>query len=191
MATRTIIVDDLDDTSPAVTYYFTYEGLQYEIDLSPEHASEFYDALKPYLDRARPVIELGNVAGMVHPSMLDGTKLSTKTKENSNHEVTTITIKDDDFEVPPAWDGGWTRTPPNASGDTKRAYARLRAAIRKWGERVNAKSKRGPRFDVNSYGHLPFDLVRAFEQAANVPDVFHGYPVTVRELDEVAGYALT
>src|SRR5512135_1883336 len=49
------LVDDLDGSSAAATVRFGYDGRDYEIELSEEHAAEFDEFLAPYLEHARRV----------------------------------------------------------------------------------------------------------------------------------------
>jgi hypothetical protein len=49
-----IVRDDLDGSADASTVYFTWQGKDYEIDLTDEHLAELTDALQPYVDAARP-----------------------------------------------------------------------------------------------------------------------------------------
>ena len=54
---RTIVelLDDFDGTSSATTVDFSFEGVQYEIELSDEHLEEMREYLAPYIDHARKV----------------------------------------------------------------------------------------------------------------------------------------
>jgi nucleoid-associated protein Lsr2 len=52
---RTIIVtDDLDGSSPAEPVQFTYDGVNWEIDLSAKNREKLQKALQPFLDKAHP-----------------------------------------------------------------------------------------------------------------------------------------
>lgn len=56
MATRTIIVvtDDLDHSRDNVgTYRFTFEGVEYEIDLSPHNLAQMREAFAPFIEAGR------------------------------------------------------------------------------------------------------------------------------------------
>ena len=61
MAQKVVVqlVDDLDgspiEDGSGSTVSFAIDGTNYEIDLSDDHASEFRDALSPYLQAARRV----------------------------------------------------------------------------------------------------------------------------------------
>jgi hypothetical protein len=56
MATRVILIDDLDGESEAdESLDFALQGDRFEIDLSGKHAAEMRDVLQPYLDAARKV----------------------------------------------------------------------------------------------------------------------------------------
>src|SRR5512142_3144770 len=49
------LVDDLDGSPAAATVRFGYNGRDYEIELSEEHAQELDEFLAPYLEHARRV----------------------------------------------------------------------------------------------------------------------------------------
>jgi len=50
---RTVIVtDDLDGSSPAEPVQFTYDGVNWEIDLSAKNREKLQKALQPFLDKA-------------------------------------------------------------------------------------------------------------------------------------------
>lgn len=59
MARQSIIqyIDDLDNTpiseSELSEVHFSYQGVDYVIDLGPKNASALYEALKPYIAHAR------------------------------------------------------------------------------------------------------------------------------------------
>lgn len=55
MATQTILSDDLDGSTKGnvQTLYFTYGGVNYEIDLSDDNAGKFHDAINPFVEKAR------------------------------------------------------------------------------------------------------------------------------------------
>lgn len=57
MATVTMIsrVDDIDGSANAESVAFAFEGVTYEIDLSPENARKLGDALAPYIKHGRRV----------------------------------------------------------------------------------------------------------------------------------------
>jgi hypothetical protein len=55
MAREVVITDDLDGSPNAKTITYTFEGQEYEIDLSEENIEKLREALKPYLDKSRPV----------------------------------------------------------------------------------------------------------------------------------------
>ena len=48
-----VLVDDIDGTDASETVGFALDGVDYEIDLSDEHAAELREALSP-VRRARP-----------------------------------------------------------------------------------------------------------------------------------------
>lgn len=47
--------DDLDGSPAHHTVDFSFRGRAYEIDLSTDHAEEFFLAIEKYVDAARPV----------------------------------------------------------------------------------------------------------------------------------------
>ena len=48
-----VLVDDIDGTDAAETVSFALDGVDYEIDLSEEHATELREALSLYVGYAR------------------------------------------------------------------------------------------------------------------------------------------
>ncbi|MCI2264762.1 histone-like nucleoid-structuring protein Lsr2 [Sediminivirga luteola] len=52
---KVILIDDLDGGEAAETVRFGLDGVDYEIDLSQQHAEELRGALSPYLGKARRV----------------------------------------------------------------------------------------------------------------------------------------
>ena len=48
-----VLVDDIDDTEAAETVSFALDGVDYEIDLSEDHAKELRDALGIYIGHGR------------------------------------------------------------------------------------------------------------------------------------------
>ncbi|WP_283139209.1 histone-like nucleoid-structuring protein Lsr2 [Rhizohabitans arisaemae] len=55
MAKKTVVVDDLDQTSGAETVYFALDGVTYEIDLNEGNASKLRNALTPFIEKGRKV----------------------------------------------------------------------------------------------------------------------------------------
>lgn len=57
MATRTLtrLVDDIDGAEADETIRFTFDNIQYEIDLSKQNAANFRKAVGEYIDHARKV----------------------------------------------------------------------------------------------------------------------------------------
>ncbi len=53
VVTTTEFIDDLDGGSAAGTVSFSFDGTNYEIDLSKKNRTAMEKALKPYLDHAR------------------------------------------------------------------------------------------------------------------------------------------
>lgn len=47
------LVDDIDGSPATATIEFTFDGKNYVIDLSEQHAAEFNEALAPYIEHAR------------------------------------------------------------------------------------------------------------------------------------------
>jgi hypothetical protein len=52
---HTLLTDDVDGGEAAETVRFALDGVEYEIDLSEEHARELRDALTVFVDAARRV----------------------------------------------------------------------------------------------------------------------------------------
>jgi hypothetical protein len=53
--TTTTITDDLDGTKDATEVAFTYNGVDYTIDLGKKNAAAFEKALKPYIEAGTKV----------------------------------------------------------------------------------------------------------------------------------------
>lgn len=53
MAKKISVVDDIDGTEPAVEKTFSYDGVDYEIDLAAANITKLERALKPFIDAAR------------------------------------------------------------------------------------------------------------------------------------------
>lgn len=47
------LIDDIDGTPATTTIEFTFDGKNYIIDLSEQHADEFNKTLAPYIEHAR------------------------------------------------------------------------------------------------------------------------------------------
>lgn len=47
--------DDLDGSKTHHTVDFSFRGRAFEIDLSTDHAAEFFEAIEKYIEAARPV----------------------------------------------------------------------------------------------------------------------------------------
>lgn len=47
------LIDDIDGSPATATIEFTFDGKNYVIDLSEQHADEFNKALAPYIEHAR------------------------------------------------------------------------------------------------------------------------------------------
>jgi hypothetical protein len=54
MARTEIITDDLDGSADAQPYEFTWDGVTWTIDLADKNRKKLEEALRPYLDKARP-----------------------------------------------------------------------------------------------------------------------------------------
>lgn len=52
MATRTVLVDDLDGGDAEVTVAFAVNGESFSLDLSQKNADKFYAALRPWIEAA-------------------------------------------------------------------------------------------------------------------------------------------
>jgi hypothetical protein len=50
---QTLFIDDIDGGAAAGTVRFALDGVEYEIDLSTEHAEELHSALGKYIGHAR------------------------------------------------------------------------------------------------------------------------------------------
>ena len=53
MASKTIIVDDLDGSEGAQTIQFSIQGSDYEVDLTDSNVAKLQEALEPYVKVAR------------------------------------------------------------------------------------------------------------------------------------------
>lgn len=53
MATRTILVDDIDGTDADLTIAFVINGDAYTLDLSKANSEKFYRDIEPYIKAAR------------------------------------------------------------------------------------------------------------------------------------------
>ena len=58
--TRVIVTDDLDGSEGARTVSFSIEAGSYEIDLTDANVDKLYQALDPFLSKARKVSGRGN-----------------------------------------------------------------------------------------------------------------------------------
>ena len=54
MARTVIITDDLDGSQDAEPYEFTWDGVTWTIDLAETSRKKLEEALRPYLEKARP-----------------------------------------------------------------------------------------------------------------------------------------
>jgi len=55
MASKTIVVDDLDGSEGAQTIQFSIQGSEYEVDLTDSNVARLHEALEPYVKVARKV----------------------------------------------------------------------------------------------------------------------------------------
>jgi nucleoid-associated protein Lsr2 len=55
MAREVIYTDDLDGSPNATTITYSFDGQEYEIDLSEANLEKFRESLKPYLEKSRIV----------------------------------------------------------------------------------------------------------------------------------------
>jgi Lsr2 len=55
MAQRVMLVDDLDGSEGAETITYSFDGQEYEIDLSKENADKLRSMMQPYIDASRTV----------------------------------------------------------------------------------------------------------------------------------------
>lgn len=53
MATKTILIDDLDGTEAEVTIAFVIQGNRYSIDLSHQNSKKFWAAIDPFIKAAK------------------------------------------------------------------------------------------------------------------------------------------
>lgn len=53
MAKTVVLTSDMSGDTPARTYTFAWDGIGFEIDLTPDEARVFSEALLPYLEKAR------------------------------------------------------------------------------------------------------------------------------------------
>jgi hypothetical protein len=54
MARTVVITDDLDDSQPAEEVRFSWDGVEWSIDLGEANRKRLQDALQPFLDKAHP-----------------------------------------------------------------------------------------------------------------------------------------
>ena len=73
MARTIIVTDDLDGSSPAEPVQFTYDGVNWEIDLSAKNREKLQKALQPFLDKAHP-------ADMAQPKTTTQTRTRTSAR---------------------------------------------------------------------------------------------------------------
>jgi hypothetical protein len=55
MAQKVVLIDDLDGSDGDETLRYTFDGQEYEIDLSEKNAEKFRAVLEPYIDKSRQV----------------------------------------------------------------------------------------------------------------------------------------
>ncbi len=54
MARTVVITDDLDGSSPAEEVRFTWDGVEWSIDLAEANRKRLEEALQPFMDKAHP-----------------------------------------------------------------------------------------------------------------------------------------
>lgn len=64
MARETIInlIDDIDGTKADVTIKYAFDGNNYEVDLTDDHAEDFREHMQEWLDRSRRIGQANNSA---------------------------------------------------------------------------------------------------------------------------------
>jgi hypothetical protein len=65
MATRTVLVDDMDGGDADMTIAFVIEGDSYSIDLSQENADKFYEAVSPFIAAAKKNTKVSAIQGEI------------------------------------------------------------------------------------------------------------------------------
>lgn len=55
MATKIIYIDDLDGSENAETVAFSFQGMDYSIDLTENNLNKLHKALAPFVENARKV----------------------------------------------------------------------------------------------------------------------------------------
>lgn len=53
MASRVVLIDDLDGTTPAHTVIFNLDGVDYEMELSEDNIGRLWAIFEPYVAVAR------------------------------------------------------------------------------------------------------------------------------------------
>src|SRR3954449_1162245 len=102
MAQRLMLIDDLDESEGAETITYTVNGQDYEIDLSEENATRFYDVLGPTLRKA------GACSARPHQrhGEATGAEAAEAAGRTSRRSVNGLSLR------------AWTSAPGAASGDT-------------------------------------------------------------------------
>ena len=80
MARTVVVTDDLDGSSPAEPVQFTYDGVNWEIDLSAKNREKLQKALQPFLDKAHPV-------DMAQPKTKTTTPTRTRTRTRTSRSA--------------------------------------------------------------------------------------------------------
>lgn len=89
MASRTLLVDDLDESvdTDVRTVTFGHEGATFEIDLGKEHREELEQALSKFLDKARAVRGKGTASRPSRPA-------APQTKQSGGPAVDTDAVRE-------------------------------------------------------------------------------------------------
>jgi len=59
MATRIVRIDDLDGSDGAEVFTFSLDNVRFEIDLCARNRARFLGAIRPFAERARPIVADG------------------------------------------------------------------------------------------------------------------------------------
>src|SRR4051794_4623553 len=84
MAQRLVLIDDIDESEGSTTLTYTFEGQEYEIDLSEANAEKFRKTLQPYIDKSRPV---ERQAFIPTPTRSSGTRRRSSTGGGSRNDL--------------------------------------------------------------------------------------------------------
>jgi hypothetical protein len=90
MASRNIIVDDLDGTEGAETIRFGLDGSEFVIDLAPENHEKLRKALEPFVASARRDGLAGQVRRSTRPSTAKVKKTASVSAEPEQQPVAAV-----------------------------------------------------------------------------------------------------